>query len=183
MGRKKAMAFNAPGGTSGYIDGESANRIQNGGYHRAVTTCSGVNVYGGTDYSYSVHQNGKQFVSRAFRSQFEMLNNRDYEMGYDSDIIPIAIRRADIAVWCFFGVRVRIEFFDENAIVDFVDNIFPDANKQYAIGKFLVKYSKGYDLAILNDHLIDVRASTRKQERERSEFVARMRPAIAKFNR
>ena len=44
--RKKAMAFNAPGGTIEYIGASAQNLIQNGSYPAGVSCNCGVDVFG-----------------------------------------------------------------------------------------------------------------------------------------
>jgi len=158
MKRKKAMAFNAPGGTIEYIGASAQNLIQNGGYPAGISCNCGVDVFGGTDYSYS------QFggvPSKAFRKVFNPL---DYQI-IPEDLWDCIFKIGGLDRGCgviqrpvlwFMGWRVVIEYFDVNAVVDFTGKIDDDAPTcDEAMRHFCDVYS-GFDTRVVNEHLINI---------------------------
>ena len=154
MKRRKTMAFNAAGPTCNYIGLENINKIMNRCFPDGVSAYNGAEVFGGTDYTYKPNRG-------SMRKRFKMLTEKDYERGYDNDVYKISsqydILEKRIDTWVFYGWVIAIEFFDENAVVDFLRPAFKDANRSYSFGKFLVRYSRRYDVSVLNEHLINVR--------------------------
>ncbi len=159
MKRKKAMAFNAPGGTREYIGATAQNLINNRMFPEPVSCNCGVDVYGGTDYSYSV----SGIPSGAYRKTFDPL---DWEFIRDNDLLNDVFKIGKFFVdGCtkrialfFFGWRIVIEYFDVNAVVDFTNEIEPGMPLNTAVEKFCKIYSRKYECRILNEHLVNIKS-------------------------
>lgn len=160
MKRKKAISFNAPGGTKNYIGVGCRNLIDNGCYPAPVSCNNGVGVIGGYDYSYTVFGG---VPSRAYRKNFDPL---DYHILEDNDLWDsiFLIGRCfydgctmRVAIF-FFGWRIVIEYFDVNAIVDFTNEIEPGMSLDKAIERFIKIYSCYFSVKILNEHLLNITA-------------------------
>ena len=164
MKRKQAITRNM-GPTCGFISIEDLNRIRNGLLPRAVSANNGVDVFGGTDYSY---MNAQGTRSAAFRKKFPLYGRFDflskynpmrdewldnvYHCGYLDEPNSTVGRVA----WYWYGYRMVIEFFDTNAIVDFTGPIDKGAILSYCFGQFLVVFGKQYDVKVINEHLLSV---------------------------
>lgn len=147
------------GATRNYLSGEELNRIQNGGYLSPISLNCGVDIYGGKDYSYT--QFGGSF-NRSFRKVFQIL---DYALFDALDIWDDIFKIGELdrgrggatrPVFFFYGVRVVVEYFDRNAILDFVSKIDESASIPHALEKCVDIYGRKYAVKILNEHLINI---------------------------
>ena len=154
MKRRKAIAFNAGGPTINYLSNEAINRVMNGAYPAPVSTYNGSGkVFGGTDYTYKPNRG-------SFRKQFDLwnemlriddLSDNCYKIGSLLDNLG-----KKIEVYSFFGYRITVDVFDENAVIDFSKPIENDSVLEYAIGKFLVHFGKRFKIQIVNEHLLNM---------------------------
>lgn len=159
MKRKKAMAFNAPGGTFNYIGASCQNLVRNGCYMLPVSSNIGCDIYCGTDYSYT------QFggvPSRIFRKKFNIM---DFDFVDKFDLydclislgrLESGIGRVPLYVFWFNGWRIVVEFFDKNAVVDFTNQIDNEQSRDDVMNYFVKKFGSHYKVTIINEHLINV---------------------------
>ena len=164
MKQKPAITRNM-GPTWRYISIEDLNRIRTGDFAGFVSNNNGVDVRGGFDYSYMKAQGTRPAT---FRKTFPMYGKFDLLGQYDFDrhewlndvyycgILDEPGTNVGRPVWYWFGYRIVIEFFDNNAVVDFTGPIDEDANLAYAFGKFLVVFGKKYEIKVVNDHLLNI---------------------------
>lgn len=159
MKRKKAMAFNAPGGTRQYIGAGAQNMIDNGYYMNPVTCNLGVDVIGGTDYSYTQWAGSP---SRIFRKKFN-LSDWGFIDRFDlyDDLIPLGrldtgVGRVPRYVYWYLGWRIVVEYFDTNAIVDFTNRIDDDMEKAEAMECFVKRFSTHYSVSVLTENIINI---------------------------
>lgn len=161
MNRKKAIAYNVVGPTCNFVGSENLNRIMTGGFANPVSCYNGADVYGATDYSYGVVG---YHGSKAFRHKFRMFDWEDVpDESYYDNVFKLGQffeykGSAPLNVWYFYGARIIVECFDENAVIDFVGEAEDGANMAYAFGKFLVIFSQKYDVSVINEHLINVKS-------------------------
>ena len=172
MKRKQAMAFNAGGPTANFISREDLNRICTGGFARGISLNFGFENSGG----YDSYQNANGCRPKTFRQCFPMYKRSDLWERYDfdrdvwlEDVFYMGLLHENNnlntgrPVWSWFGYRIVIEYFDDNAIVDFTGPIDKDANLSYAFGKFLVVFAKQFDIKVLNDHLLNISEKNGKE--------------------
>lgn len=153
------MAFNAPGGTREYIGASAQNLIDNGCYPNPVTCSFGVDVIGGTDYSYTQWGGSP---SRIFRQKFnlsawEFIDRFDL---YD-DLIPLGrldtgVGRVPRYVYWYLGWRIVVEYFDTNALVDFMNQIDNDFDLIEAMKRFVKRFSNDFAVSIMTENIINV---------------------------
>lgn len=159
MKRRKTMAYNAPGGTILYVGASAQNMVQNRGFLPGVSLNTGYDIYGGKDYSYKTAQGTSP---RAFRKCFEVVENGGFSgSDYEDEVFKIGelgegcgiVRRP---VYYFFGWRIVVEYFDVNAVVDFMEKMDEwAAPAEYVMKRFQSIFS-GFEVKIINEHLINV---------------------------
>lgn len=152
MKRKQALAYNATGPTCNYIGTENLNRIMNRCFPGGVSAYNGREVFGGTDYTYKPNRGS---FRKLFSLWDEMMNT---DLGDDCYRIGSLYENLNkkIEVYCFYGYKITVDYFDENAVIDFVEPVFKDSILEYAFGKFLVAFSYRYQIEIVNNHLLNM---------------------------
>lgn len=157
MKRKKAMAFNAPGGTKNYIGVGGRNLIDNGCYLNPISLNMGCNVLGGTDYSYTAFGG---FPSRVFRQKFAIFDDvfiSKYDLWDDMFMIgKLEIGRCSRYVFWFLGWRIVVEYFDTNALVDFTNQIDSDFGLLEVMNRFVKMFSNDFAVSIMTENIINV---------------------------
>ena len=152
MGRKKAMAFNAAGPTANYLSVESLNRIMNRQFPAGVSLNFGEGVKNGIDFTYKPNRGSfrKLFSlwDEALRADFDM---DCYRMGYMREQTNKLIE-----CFVFYGYKITVDYFDENAIIDFVSPVYKDAVLEYSFGQFLVLFSRRFKIKVINEHLLNM---------------------------
>ena len=155
MGWSVMKSTAAPGSTMNYLSLTDRNCVENGVFPGGITAYNGCNIYEGKDYSYTT----ARFDGVPFRKQWRILADDEYDA--DLDVFKIgeltASRGKRIEVYCYFGYRVQIEFFRENAIADFTDALEEGARLLDATEKFIALYSRRYDTRRLNEFLINIK--------------------------
>lgn len=159
MKRKQAIAFNERGGAIDWIGAAARNMIQNGGYMPGFSATIGVDILGGKDYSYRTY---KGYARKTFREKFDLMDFdfvRKYELWDDVRFLGFLQEKKSIPrpVFSFFGWRIVVEFFDENAIIDFTTCLDEKTALDVAKQRFLAIYSTNFDVKIINENLINVK--------------------------
>lgn len=144
--------------TRQFLSVEDLNRIDMGGYAKAVSLYSGVDAFGGQDMSY---QTSEGYRSKKFRGQFDL-----WHLAFD--IPELADNFCKLGnldaprnsfprkVYYFYGCRIVVEYFDENAIVDFTNTMEEDASIQGAIESFRRVLDGRFKVTQLNEYLVNV---------------------------
>lgn len=158
MKRKKAMAFNAPGGTKNYIGVGCRNLIDNGCYPAPVTCNIGTNVYCANNGSYQVFGNG---FARNFRLKFQIINRETMDDELMDELFFIGnLGSGNVPrkVYYFYGWRIIVEWFDTNAIIDFSKCLDETYSLEYAIKNFIRVYGREFSVERLNNFLLNVKS-------------------------
>lgn len=143
MKRKQAMACNAPGPTCNYLSMAQANAMQNGGY--PAQAIESFEVFKGIDYS---------FVRNRGSIRSKILPRIRWNP--DVECFRLGVYDLSRAAYYFYGFRVVIEFFDENAILDWTGPLDEGASLEFAVKKW-VRLFPELKCEMLNDFLMDVR--------------------------
>ena len=159
MKRKQAKTHN-PRGTYQFLTAEDLNAIRTGGFARPVSLNNGVDIYCATDYSYQRFGNS---FSRRFRKDFQVftwdmisddeLSNEIFKIGSLDANGRGSVSRP---VYYFFGARIVVEYFDENAIIDFTNMLDDDRDMEYSYNRFVSLFSGRFNVQQINEHLINV---------------------------
>ncbi len=147
MKRKQAFAFNAPGATCNYLSLSQSASIRNGGY--ACNPIEQYEVRQAIDYTFMRNRG-------SIRKKLKPL------MEYNPDIDCFKLGALDYHttksrfVYFFYGYRIVVEFFDENAIVDFTGPLEEGAEREPARDKFLQIF-RDFKCSKIGEFLIDIR--------------------------
>lgn len=153
MKRRRAMAFNAPGATCNFLSLEQANALQNGMF--PGNQISTFEVFGATDYTYKPNRGSFRTTWKAQEGDGRFGMNDDffrlgqYDMQQGGRFLKFA--------YYFFGYRITMDFYDENAIVDFCWPIDEGVALDDVFKRFLDTYSGRYVCKPIGNHLIDIR--------------------------
>lgn len=157
MSTRKAIVY-APGGTWRFLSQTDINRVRNGMLALPRSCNIGDNVKFANDLSYQVMGAGRSAVFRKqfdiYRDSFDIedIGDNCYRLGIFHDKSADAGR----PVFYWFGVRIVVECFDVNAIIDFTNTMEEGASIEHAQNKFVELYGNRYNVVILNEHLIEV---------------------------
>ena len=148
--RRQAFAYNAPGATSEYIGIGGRNMIQNGGYLPPVSQNNNYIVGQGVDYTYVPKDSFRNHFYRWYEDVIAFGDKSDDMFRIQRPWQPL------FQVWYMFGFRVYIEFFDVNAIIDFVNPADDDVPIEQSIRKALAVLRTGFKAERLSNNLINI---------------------------
>ena len=126
------------------------NAIQNGGYLPGTSCDMGSDVYKGIDYTYV---NKASFKKKWYRWYEETIMWEDD--GNDMFFVT-RNRQSTFQVWFIFGYRATIEFFDENAIVDFLEPMDEPVEINAAVNRFLTLRDCPFKIERLSKNLVNI---------------------------
>lgn len=126
------------------------NAIQNGGYLPGASCDMGSDVYKGIDYTYV---NKASFKKKWLRWYEDAIKWEDD----GNDVFPITRNWQSVfQTWFIFGYRATIEFFDENAIVDFLAPMDEPVEINAAVNRFLTLRDCPFKIERLSKNLVNI---------------------------